>query len=282
MHDLHLRKAQTALQQTTPGPKNQVHFSLYRALAVCTSAHLLSGIGRNKYFRATDRNHDMEMDGGVEETNESAEVKCDGCPVPVGRVVHEHTQLACWLNDPYSSAGFFGSKMMSFVSLCAHQMSQDPTRKMILFANYSSSLRLAADALLFHYPIYQQATRFLTGDVVSSTARERILSEFRHSPSVHFLFMTLKLGGTGLNLTEADTVIFLENWYCDAVLQQAQCRVHRIGQQRPVEVFYFVAKDTVEERMINIAKEKQVMSETILGKPFHEKMDWSQMARDAK
>lgn len=281
MHNLFLRKAQTDLPN---GPKKSIHFSLYKAMAVCTGAHLLSTIGRAKYVKATDRTQDMVMEAepSAEDKNEIVETTCQTCPPPPTDAfsVHEHDQMECWMGDPRSSAGFFGSKMMCFVNLCDHQMQQDPTRKMIIFGNYSSSLRFARDALFFHYPQHKDATRFLTGDVTSSSTRETILADFRHLPEIHFLFMTLKLGGTGLNLTEADTVIFLENWYCYSVLHQAQCRVHRIGQQRPVEVFYFVARDTVEERMINIAKDKKDMTESILGRPFQEKMDWTQVAQE--
>jgi len=62
--------------------------------------------------------------------------------------------------------------------------------------------------------------------------------------------ISLKAGGTGLNLTAADYVIHMDPWWKPAVEDQASDRAHRIGQTRPVTIYRLVAKDTIEEKIV--------------------------------
>jgi SNF2 family DNA or RNA helicase len=80
-------------------------------------------------------------------------------------------------------------------------------------------------------------------------AREQILKEFQASPKPMALIMTLKTGGVGLNLTKASRVFHVEPWWNPAVENQATDRVHRMGQDKDVNVIRFIMKDTVEERI---------------------------------
>jgi SNF2 family DNA or RNA helicase len=80
-------------------------------------------------------------------------------------------------------------------------------------------------------------------------ARELILKEFQASPKPMALIMTLKTGGVGLNLTKASRVFHVEPWWNPAVENQATDRVHRMGQDKDVNVIRFIMKDTVEERI---------------------------------
>jgi SNF2 family DNA or RNA helicase len=80
-------------------------------------------------------------------------------------------------------------------------------------------------------------------------AREQILKEFQASSKPMALIMTLKTGGVGLNLTKASRVFHVEPWWNPAVENQATDRVHRMGQDKDVNVIRFIMKDTVEERI---------------------------------
>jgi SNF2 family DNA or RNA helicase len=71
------------------------------------------------------------------------------------------------------------------------------------------------------------------------------------------MLVSLKAGGTGLNLTAADHVFLLDPWWNPAVEDQAADRAHRIGQQRSVMVYRMVAKDTVEERIFGLQSRKR-------------------------
>jgi len=93
--------------------------------------------------------------------------------------------------------------------------------------------------------------------------RERLVSAFQGGEGDFFL-ISLKAGGTGLNLTAANYVILLDPWWNPAVENQAADRVHRIGQKQPVTVYRLVAADTVEERVIELHKEKTALAADLL------------------
>lgn len=76
--------------------------------------------------------------------------------------------------------------------------------------------------------------------------------------------ISLKAGGTGLNLTGADTVILYDLWWNPAVEEQATGRAHRIGQTRKVEVWRLLAEGTIEERMNQLQIEKKALFQKVL------------------
>ncbi len=90
----------------------------------------------------------------------------------------------------------------------------------------------------------------------SRPERERMLREFQAEPKGSVLLMTLKTGGVGLNLVKASYVFHLEPWWNPAVENQATDRAHRIGQQKPVQVYRYLMKESVEEK-IEILKERK-------------------------
>ena len=79
------------------------------------------------------------------------------------------------------------------------------------------------------------------------------------------MLVSLKAGGTGLNLTAADHVFLLDPWWNPAVEDQAADRAHRIGQDKPVMVYRLVAKDTVEERILALQERKRRLADAALG-----------------
>ncbi len=93
--------------------------------------------------------------------------------------------------------------------------------------------------------------------------RARLVDAFQSGEGDFFL-ISLKAGGTGLNLTAADYVILLDPWWNPAVENQAADRAHRIGQRRPVTVYRLIASDTVEERVLELHREKQTLAEDVL------------------
>jgi SNF2 family DNA or RNA helicase len=76
--------------------------------------------------------------------------------------------------------------------------------------------------------------------------------------------MTLKTGGTGLNLTAADYVFILDPWWNSAAEAQAIDRSHRIGQSNPVFCFRLIARDTIEERIVELQKRKTDLAGALL------------------
>src|SRR5690606_38633571 len=91
---------------------------------------------------------------------------------------------------------------------------------------------------------------------LNTLERKKTLSEFEKYEKGAIMVMTLKTGGVGLNLTKASYVIHLEPWWNPAVENQATDRAHRMGQKRSVQVYRYLMKDSVEERM-EVLKDKK-------------------------
>lgn len=91
-----------------------------------------------------------------------------------------------------------------------------------------------------------------------------LCSKFNASNKYNVMLISLKAGGTGLNLHGADIVIHLDPWWNFAVEEQANDRAHRIGQTRPVTVYKLVAHDSIEERIITLQESKKDLYEQVV------------------
>jgi SNF2 family DNA or RNA helicase len=99
----------------------------------------------------------------------------------------------------------------------------------------------------------------------STRDRAGVVQTFQDPGGPPVMLVSLKAGGTGLNLTSADLVILLDPWWNPAVEDQAADRAHRIGQERPVLVIRLVAEGTVEERILALQDRKRTLAEAALG-----------------
>jgi SNF2 family DNA or RNA helicase len=99
----------------------------------------------------------------------------------------------------------------------------------------------------------------------STRDRAGVVAEFQAESGPPVMLLSLKAGGTGLNLTAADHVFLLDPWWNPAVEDQAADRAHRIGQDKPVLITRLVAKDTVEERILALAQRKRAVAAAVLG-----------------
>jgi SNF2 family DNA or RNA helicase len=95
--------------------------------------------------------------------------------------------------------------------------------------------------------------------------RQGMVDAFQADDGPPVMLISLKAGGTGLNLTAADHVFLVDPWWNPAVEDQAADRTHRIGQDKPVLVYRLVAEDTVEERIIALQQRKRALAEAALG-----------------
>ncbi len=86
-----------------------------------------------------------------------------------------------------------------------------------------------------------------------------------YDPDCGVFLVSLKAGGLGLNLTTAEYVFLLDPWWNPAVEAQAVDRAHRIGQTRPVFTYRLIARDTVEERVIELQQSKRELAAAIVG-----------------
>lgn len=94
--------------------------------------------------------------------------------------------------------------------------------------------------------------------------RQGQVDRFQSDPRVPFFLLSLKAGGVGLNLTAADYVIHLDPWWNPAVEMQAADRAHRIGQEKPVFIYKLIARDTVEEKMLQLQEKKRGLVEQLI------------------
>lgn len=97
-----------------------------------------------------------------------------------------------------------------------------------------------------------------------SNKRQEIVSRFQTDEKCPLFLISLKAGGQGLNLTAADYVFILDPWWNPAVEAQAVDRAHRIGQERHVFAYRLICKDTVEERILEMQKDKKQLAESII------------------
>ncbi|CAN5495029.1 hypothetical protein BH11CYA1_BH11CYA1_13100 [soil metagenome] len=128
-------------------------------------------------------------------------------------------------------------------------------RKILVFSQFTSMLDLIAPELDAREIKYVQ----LRGD---TTDRVTPVTRFQ-AGEVDVFLISLKAGGTGLNLTAADTVVHYDPWWNPAVEDQATDRAHRIGQTEKVFVYKFIARGTIEERMLELQVRKRALCEAI-------------------
>ncbi|ARH00607.1 DEAD/DEAH box helicase [Legionella micdadei] len=132
----------------------------------------------------------------------------------------------------------------------------DEGRKVLVFSQFTSMLELIEEQLRSRNYAYLK----LTGQ---SQNRQILVNTFQEGHIPIFL-ISLKAGGTGLNLTRADTVIHYDPWWNPAIEDQATDRSHRIGQENPVFVYKLITSGTVEEAILTMQQKKRQLFEGIL------------------
>ncbi len=138
------------------------------------------------------------------------------------------------------------------------QSAIDGDHKILLFSQFTSMLELLEkDLKTLHIDYYK-----ITGQT-SKEERIKLVHSFNKNEVPLFL-ISLKAGGTGLNLTGADVVIHYDPWWNLAAQNQATDRAHRIGQTRNVSVFKLIAKDTIEEKIVDMQNAKKDLADAIL------------------
>lgn len=129
--------------------------------------------------------------------------------------------------------------------------------KVLIFSSFVTHLKLLADAFTEREWLYAM----LTG---STLDRESEITRFSTRNDVSAFFISLKAGGVGLNLTDADYVFILDPWWNPAAELQAESRAHRIGQEKQVFVYRFITADTIEEKIRNLQESKSELAETFI------------------
>lgn len=175
------------------------------------------------------------------------------------RVLTEITRLRRFCCHPslvLPDSDLPGSKLAAFAEIVEELL--DSRHKALVFSQFVDHLSIVRKWLEERGIRYQ----YLDG---ATPARERMtrVEAFQGGDGDIFL-ISLKAGGTGLNLTAADYVIHLDPWWNPAVEDQASDRAHRMGQQRPVTIYRLVAENTIEERILALHGQKRDLADSLL------------------
>ncbi|KAL3363864.1 hypothetical protein AABB24_012887 [Solanum stoloniferum] len=137
---------------------------------------------------------------------------------------------------------------------------RDGSAKGIVFSQFTSFLDL------IHYSLQKSGINCvqLVGSM-SIDARAAAVTKFTEDPDCRIFLMSLKAGSVALNLTVASQVFMMDPWWNPAVERQAQDRIHRIGQYKPVRIVRFVIENTVEEKILKLQEKKELVFEGTIG-----------------
>ena len=152
---------------------------------------------------------------------------------------------------------FYGSASSKMELLIEQIESKSPQHKILVFSQFVSMLDLIKDELEHKGIPYA----YLTGQTKN---RRAVVDSFQHNPAVRVFLISLKAGGVGLNLTEADYVYLIDPWWNPAVENQAIDRSYRIGQQKNVVAIRLICPDTIEEKIMKMqASKKDIATDLI-------------------
>jgi SNF2 family DNA or RNA helicase len=133
----------------------------------------------------------------------------------------------------------------------------DEGHKALVFSRFTSLLSIVRERLDSQSVRYE----YLDGQTQDRAAH---VHRFQNEKDCRLFLISLKAGGLGVNLTAAEYVFLLDPWWKPAVEAQAIDRAHRIGQERQVFAYRLIAKDTVEEKVLELQKAKRDLADAII------------------
>ncbi|MDE2429114.1 MAG: DEAD/DEAH box helicase, partial [Burkholderiales bacterium] len=175
------------------------------------------------------------------------------------QVLAEITKLRRFCCHPQlvmKNSNLSGSKLAVFADTVSELL--DNRHKALVFSQFVDHLAIVRSWLEQQGIAYQ----YLDGSTPPAERKKRV-DAFQAGQGDVFL-ISLKAGGTGLNLTAADYVIHLDPWWNPAVEDQASDRAHRMGQQRPVTIYRLVVQETIEEKILALHAEKRDLADSLL------------------
>ena len=178
-------------------------------------------------------------------------------------------QICC---DPallFEDYGGGSAKMEACIDLVRSAIEGE--HRVLLFSQFTSMLDLLKERLRAEEIAYYEIT-----GATPKKERLRLVTDF-NTGDVPLFLISLRAGGTGLNLTGADIVVHYDPWWNAAAQNQATDRAHRIGQQKPVTVFKLIAKNSIEEKIQQLQEAKLNLADEIIG---GEQVSFASLSRD--
>ena len=171
------------------------------------------------------------------------------------------------VNEEYLKHKGVSAKLELFEELINE--SAESGHKVLVFSQFTSMLKILAEVLDENNIPYS----YLDG---STQRRGEIIRNFSCDSQIKVFLISLKAGGYGLNLTAADTVMLFDPWWNPMAEEQAIDRVYRMGQNNPVNVYRFVTRGTVEEKILALQQKKRALFDAVIGEnnDFIEALSW--------
>ena len=152
-------------------------------------------------------------------------------------------------------------KIEEVVSMIKDNISEN--HKILLFSQFTSVLKNISKRLTEN-----KIQHFYLDGSTNAGKRLELVEEFNNNDETKVFLISLKAGGTGLNLTSADIVIHFDPWWNPAVEDQATDRAHRIGQENVVQVFKLISEGTVEDKILSLQEKKKQLIKDVLDSDY--------------
>ncbi len=170
------------------------------------------------------------------------------------------TKLRQIANHPVLTNPEYSGQSGKFDELIARaETAQQEGHKVLIFSQFVKQL----DIYKQHFDNKGWNYCYLDGSM-SNEQRQQAVQKFQTDENINYFLISLKAGGVGLNLTQADYVFIIDPWWNPAVEQQAIDRSHRIGQTKTVFTYKFITKDTVEEKILALQQKKKELASSII------------------
>lgn len=151
----------------------------------------------------------------------------------------------------------FGDYSIKLETLIENIKEKTGNHKILVFSQFVKMLQIVKTRLEEEHIQYE----YLDGQ---TTNRQEKVDNFQNNKNIRVFLISLKAGGTGLNLTEADYVFIIDPWWNPAVENQAIDRCYRIGQTKKVMAYRMICKDTIEEKIVSLQQKKKTVASSII------------------
>ena len=162
------------------------------------------------------------------------------------------------------------AKVEQFEELLLETIESD--EKVLVFSQFTKMLDILEKKLINNNILYER----LDG---TTKDREKVVNNFNENKKIRVFLISLKAGGVGLNLTSASNVFIYDPWWNPQVENQAIDRAHRIGQKKTVNVYKFITKNSIEEKILKLQERKADLFENIVkdDSSFIKNLEWEDL-----
>ncbi|KAF6003403.1 B-TFIID transcription factor-associated protein btaf1 [Cyanidiococcus yangmingshanensis] len=247
---------------TTTGSANQVDSSLHRTAQSNVFYALIFLRRLCTHPRLVLPELSMESRRDVERLLRQARLDWHDLQIAPKMAALRDLLLECGIAQDGCSLDESAASMDAGADAVLASLTNETKHRALIFAQLKETLDTIEQDVFQRY--LPQVTYLRLDGSVEPRLRQDIVHRFNRDPTIHCLLLTTHIGGLGLNLTGADTVIFVECDYNPTVDLQAMDRAHRIGQTRVVTVYRMITRGTIEEKIMSIQRFKMHLANMVV------------------